>query len=176
MTFFAKQVVAHELDDTAKHTIITRSETYQWKAAAHYPLTLTCHSFQTCGVCQQHLSTLVVGHYHNRDRWLTAGWPHQFRHWGRPDDLVQLPEEPRQTHIPGDAILLLHQQVDLVSLLHLMMRAYMEKSGTIHTTPLNAQLNMLCMLSVPHKRYVHAACDPHQSLLWLLHTPIIIKA
>lgn len=44
---------------------------------------------------------------------------HQFRLRGWPDDLVEFTKEPRQAHIPRDAILLLHQQVDLVSLLHL---------------------------------------------------------
>lgn len=44
---------------------------------------------------------------------------HQFRLGGWPDDLVEFTKEPGQTHVPGDAILLLHQQVDVISLLHL---------------------------------------------------------
>lgn len=47
---------------------------------------------------------------------------HQFRLGGRPDDLVQFTEEPGQTYVPGDAIFLLHQQVDVISLLHLAGR------------------------------------------------------
>lgn len=44
---------------------------------------------------------------------------HQFRLWGWPDDLIELAQEPGKTHIPWNAILLLHQQVHLVCLLHL---------------------------------------------------------
>lgn len=47
---------------------------------------------------------------------------HHFRLWSRTDDLVEFSEEPRQPHIPRDPVVLLHEQVDVISLLHLMKR------------------------------------------------------